>query len=280
MQTVRQRCPSRAAGVMTGLSRMALIAFASLPVHAAVAPATFDEYVGIAWYTSQGADLSQAESVSLSVDLAQTDDRGHGSGEATTSSVLPLPSELDLWLFGGTNPSGIGGTAFTQTWYQFSLDPMAEGLPDVVPITLTASGWVLVESSLADGLVGLTFARIDYPSGQLQATNEDASGGHNGRFSFDRSVPLNVMAGVAQTVSIYLYSHGQGAGEAFFHHGHAYLDPLVEIDAGFPFKDQYQIVYGQGIAAAIPEPSSVAMLTAGLGLLGLVFAVHRQTQAG
>jgi hypothetical protein len=265
----------RTQGVSVGFALVVVLGLTAPSTGAVLVPATFNEYVGISGYTIQGASLEVPESVNLTVTQGQTGNLGSGTGVATASGVLPLVTELDLSLSGGTNSSVIGGTAVVETVYQFSLEPDAGGLPANVPIFLTASGWVTVDTSLPDGFAqGVTMARIMYPGGQVQADNEDAQGGHEGYFSFDLTVgPLNLAAGTAQKITIYLSSHGQalGLGPDFFYHGHAFVDPVIEIDPNFAFKDHFQVVFSQGII--VPEPTTLGLLALG----GLALVRRRRT---
>lgn len=98
-------------------SLIAIIAFAFLlgyanpSVAVSLAPAIFEEYVGLSFYSVLGANNSIAESVNLSVTNEQTGYRGSGTGFATASGVLPVVSEGGLNISGGSNLSGMGGTA-------------------------------------------------------------------------------------------------------------------------------------------------------------------------
>jgi hypothetical protein len=52
-----------------------------------------------------------------------------------------------------------------------------------------------------------------------------------------------------------------------------YVDPLIQIAPGFANASQYSIELSPGIGnsvAAIPEPSTYALMLAGLGVLGIV----------
>jgi hypothetical protein len=239
--------------VLIGLAATVPIGLGAPAPAAVLTQASFQEYVGIAWYSAQGGSDSAAESVSLTVTPDQTDNRGGGTGYATADNVLPLTAAGGLSLFGGSNPSGLGGTAYVQTSYQFVVEPLAAGLPTSVPILLSASGSVTVDTSLTE-FIGTTFARINYPGGQREARNCDAYGCYEGDFAFDDILAFAVPADTARTITFYVYSHGQGFTPDFFYNSTASVHASLQIDPGFTFKDQFRLVYSEGV---LPTPGDV-----------------------
>ena len=239
------------------LAAMVVAAFlgSALPGGAApLAPATFVEYAGIFGTAKEGTDQYLAESVELHLAVA-----GGGGGDAfaRATNVLPVSAEAGLQIDLGQG--NFGATSSVQTRYQFAVEPLAPGLPQFVPVILSASGLVSVDTNSTS--ISHTFARIDHPGGQWQADNYDAYGSYTGVFSFDKSQTLNLPVNTAQTISIYVNTHAQPPGS--YYNTRAFLDPLVEIDPAFPNGDQFRIVYSEGILP-VPLPSSVWLLTSGL----------------
>ncbi len=239
--------------VLIGLAAAVPIGFGVQSPGAALAPATFQEYAGIASYAAQGNSDSAAESVDLTVTPDQTENRGGGTGFATAHNVLPLTAVGGLSLYGGTNPSGLGGTAAVTTSYQFAVEPLASGLPTSVPILLTTSGSVTVDTNLTAG-IGQTFARITYPGGQREARNCDSYGCYEGDFSFGETLAFTVPADTARTITLYVNSHGQGSTPDFFYNSNASVNASLQIDPGFAYRDQFRLVYGAGI---LPTPGDI-----------------------
>lgn len=240
------------------------------PAPAALADATFHEYVGIGGFNAQGADLSAAEIVSLTVRSEDWADRGGGTGHAWTSALQPVSAGLSLNLFGGPNLSGIGGTATTQTRYAYSLVRIDDAAPDAVELLFTGAVRVTVAES--DGFIGQSFARIMISGRQFQVKNCDAHGCYNGVFErhwVDESLGV-VAVGGGGTIDIYNTSHGEGAGVVYTFDSTVFADPVLTV-AG-PWAAAYRIEYSPQIL--VPEPATWLLLPAGLA--GMAVARRRQ----
>ena len=230
-----------------------------------VVAATFDEYVGIGSFSTIGSDLGTAESVDLSVLPANFENRGGGTGTATAGNVLPVAAQTDLHLFGGSNISGIGGTTYVLTTFQFVVEANGLGGDDFLPLIFSAFGSVSVDSNQQ---VGQTFARIttDFV-GQLEVNNYDAFGEYTGNWSQQWDLDFNAARDQVYTITTYARSHGQGSGDSYYFDSSVFIDPIVYFDPDFAASDQYRIVYSPGIIApmpVVPEPSSLALVTVGL----------------
>lgn len=242
---------------------------------AALAPATFDEFVGIGGFTTIGVDLHAAESLSLTVMPGEWDNRGGGTGHAWIDPHRPVSTGIDLDLVGGSNPSGIGATVTTTTRYEFTvvrLDPQA---PAFVDLLFSALSSVQVASNQP---VGHSFGRITvWNYGQFEVNNYDAHGSYTGLFeqSWDR-VPLGAFGvGSTGTIVIYATSHGEGTGPDYVFASEVFVDPTIEIAGGE--GGRYRIDFSQGIAAAVPEPGSGLLFLGALPVL--VLAARRRMAA-
>jgi len=246
---------SRRFGLLLGAIAFAVFLGLAVPASAnSLAPATFVEYAGIFGTAKEGNDQYLAESVSLHLAVP-----GGGGGDAFARATNMPPVSAEAGLQIDLGQGNFGATSTVQTRYQFAVEPLAPGLPQIVPVNLSASGLVSVDTN--SSFISHTFARIDHPGGQWQADNYDAYGSYTGVFSFDKSQTLNLPVNTAQTISIYVLTHAQPPGT--YYNTRAFLDPLIEIDPAFPDRDQFRIVYSEGILP-VPVPSSVWLLTSGL----------------
>ena len=177
--TISTRAHRAMAAAMLGA---VALAFAGAPARAALtpvvlAPATFEEFVGIGSYTQRGTDLQSAESLSLTVLSSQFADRGGGVGHAWINPLHPVSTGIDLHLVGGTNSSGIDGTAATATRYQYTVIKLDPQLPDSVNIGF--SGYASVSVQTNQPLVTPTwfsYAVLWFDNRQFAVRNSDASG--------------------------------------------------------------------------------------------------------
>lgn len=259
------------ASVVAGL----VLTCACVPAIAALAPATFDEYVGIGGYTAIGADTHEAESLSLTVLPSEWDNRGGGTGHAWIDPVDPVSAGVDLDLVGGSNPSGIGATASISIRYEFTVVALAPQAPAVVDLLFSGLSSIQVGSNQP---VGHSLGRITvWGYRQFEVKNYDAYGSYTGSFEerWDR-VPLGSFAvGATGRIDVSANSHGQGFGPDYVFGSEVFIDPTIEI-AG-PDSGSYRIDYSDGIVRAVPEPGALWLW---LAALPLVLHRPRRKRAG
>lgn len=237
------------------------------PVAGALNPATFDEYVGIGSRSAIGADLSLAERVEVALLSSEFDNRGGGAGFARAGDVMPLTAEAVLHLTGGSNLSGIGGTASVETRFQFRIVPHVADLPESVPLIFHAAASVSVACNRPLGPSDRTFARITSPFGQFQARNFDAQGVCTGEFAERWDVPVaSWQVGNIGTIVLQANTHGQGFGSGYgpdyFFDSRAFIDPEIEIDPAFALAGMYSVELSPGIVPASGAPALTISLTA------------------
>ncbi len=254
-------CGSALAPMVTAL----VLTYACAPVMAALAPAIFDEYVGIGGYSTSGADTHEAESLSLTVLPSEWDNRGGGTGHAWIDPFNPVSTGVDLDLVGGSNPSGIGATAVTSIRYEFTVVALVPEAPAIVDLLFSGFSSVQVGSNQP---VGHSFGRITvWGYDQFEVNNYDADGSYTGFFEqrWDR-VPLGSFAvGATGRIDVSANSHGQGFGPDYVFGSEVFIDPTIQI-AG-PDSGSYRIDYSDGIVIVVPEPGTLLLWLAALPVL-------------
>lgn len=242
-------------------------ALAVLPAAAALADATFEEYVGIGSFNAQGVDLLAAETVSLNVRSEDFADRGGGTGHAWVDPVNPVSTGLRLSLLGGPNLSGIGGTAQTRTRYEFTVVRLDDAAPDRVDLSLTAAVQVSVGNSQPDySHTWFSYGVIWIGAQQFGVRNYDANGIYNGVFEqhWDDAALGSFAVGSVNVIELDAYTHGEGAGVAFAFDSTVFIDPTIELVG--PNTGSYRLEYSPAIV--VPEPGSGLLLLAGLAWVG------------
>lgn len=251
----------------------AVFALARVPAHA-LADAEFTEYVGLGMFSAQGVDLHAPEVVSLNVRAEDWADRGGGTGHAWTSAVWPVEAGLRLNMYGGSNLSGMGGTALTRTRYEFSVLRLDDAAPAYVDLSLTAQIDVTVANSQPDNSrTWFSYGTIWVGARSFSVKNYDANGIYNGVFGRRwEGEPLGSFAvGSPYIIEIDTYSHGEGAGVSFLFDSTVFVDPMIEVVG--PDAARYRIEYSPQIA--VPEPALWWLLAAGLPLLARARAQRR-----
>jgi len=247
-------------------------AFADLtPV--VLAPATFEESVGIGSFSNAGTDLFAAESVSLTVLPGQFADRGGGTGSAWIDPVDPVSTRVDLSLIGGPSPSGVGGTVSTRTRYEYTvikLDPLA---PDVVDLSFSGFASVTVENNQPQGApTWFSYAVIWVDSRQFGVRNYDANGIYAGLFeeTWDHVALGSMVVGTKGTIELDAWSHGEGAGPDFLFASRVLIDPTIEVSSpqqAGRYRVEFSSAIGVDAVPGVPEPATCLLTTLGLAAL-------------
>lgn len=232
------------------------------PAEAALAAAEFTESVQLGSFTAQGVDLHAAEVVSLNVLAEDFEDRGGGTAHAWIDPVDPVSTGLRMNMFGGANLSGMGGTAFTRTRYEFSVVKIDAEAPDWVELSFSGAVQVSVANSQPEGVFWPSYGAIWIDSAQFAARNHDAYGYHNGVFEqhWDHHVLGLFAAGSVHVIELDAYTHAEGAGVGFTFDSTVFIDPTLEI--GGPNVGSYRIEYSPAIV--VPEPATWLLMLAGL----------------
>ena len=170
--------------------------------------------------------------------------------DARVVPINPVSTGIDLELTGGTNPSGIGGTAFTQTRYQFTvvrLDPL---LPDVVDSAFSGFASVSVENNQPQGIpTWFSYGLIWVDSREFAVRSLHVTD-YTGLFEDEwHQVPLGSFAvGAIGTIELDAFSHGEGSGPDFRFHSQVLIDPTIEVSS--PNAQGYRVEFSPGIAGA------------------------------
>lgn len=233
------------------------------PAAAALGAAEFTESLQLGSFHADGVDLHAAEVISLNVLAEDFEDRGGGTAHAWIDPQNPVSTGLRMNMFGGSNLSGMGGTAFTRTRYEFSVVKLEEDAPDWVDLSFTGAVQVSVANSQPDyGHTWFSYGFIWINSQQFSVKNYDANGIYNGVFEqhWDDAALGSFAVGSVNIIELDAYTHGEGAGVAFTFDSTVFIDPTIAVVG--PSSASYRIEYSPAIV--VPEPAAWLLLLAGL----------------
>lgn len=208
---------------------------------------------------------------------------GFGSKESTSLGSLDMSNDFgSATAIVGTNPQPFvslnvkssdesegahNASAFGQLGYYVRVNGPAG---TQVPVWMTASGLITYSSSNANLNGTLKFTRDNFstPLVHEELCHHSLFCGTNFRDSFSlKQKELLLEPGARYYVSMVAQAtamtNGGGSGDAT-----VFLDPYFEIDPNFAKASDYTLQFSAGIVQnPVPEPATVAMWLAGLGLL-------------
>ena len=231
-----------------------------------------------------GADDNAAESISLDFSNAGTPPGTHGVATATTSNILPLLADARVDAVDDTDL--FGGTATADIDFTFTIDALDPGPVDVIISTAGAVTLDLTAGPPGTGGSGQASATLQIFHGAsfvpganwaaskscaVQAPHPTIGCSSNTGESFNDSLTATLMVGEVYSGFMRTLVHGQGGGTGFSFHGSAWVDPTVELAAGFdPTLCQIRFSPGITTAGVVPIPAALPLLLSGLAGLGAI----------
>lgn len=248
-----------------------LAALGSLPARAVVVPhAVFEEEAGVATIGYvHGIDPAIAETVSFD---NRIESLARGTARASTTGGSLPRAETSVDFASETNFRYITGGASASVGYYFYLEqtggtPVTDQIPiDIITrggirATANETGWI--SDTYAHALVSIDTHGVDVPKGVHSCIPEPCTGTPK---SFEHAFTGYAVPGQLIQVSLVASVSGGAlqSGGAFA--GEAWVDPVIGISASYTRRDDFRIVFSEGVTA-VPEPSTLWLGGAGFAVL-------------
>jgi hypothetical protein len=215
--------------------------------------ARFDEVLDQAYRGSQ----TEPESFDEVVDVGQ----GHAvMHAATTGGALPTAT-VSI-----STDSFESASASARVEFHFAVEQIVAGSLVSVPIVVTSAGDADVGVDGSDGAIA--YARIDVTgAGETRTTAcappENWGSANCAGDPFDAILHTSALPGGVLTVTIEAFASGGPGASGGSLAASASVDPIVAIDPAFARRDEFRLVFSDGVNP-VPEPSAGAAVLAAI----------------
>lgn len=242
-----------------------------------LSPSIFSEEISVPLITKKG-DTTTPESISLIVN-----DDWHsidGASKTTGGSFLSVHSRFAMSI-GITPWNPYSGGAATDLSYYWAITQTG-GAPysGTVPVIIHTAGYVDYYGLSDGGGVGNLFADATFyligsthgytPSDTKAMPAIDSGYFVPGKYSFNKTFTADIVLDRENRIDLRAYGSGavwKANGSFAFE---AYVDPTIIIDPAFDRKDDFRIIFSNGVSA-VPLPSSLTLMLPGILWLAGVF---------
>lgn len=198
----------------------------------------------------------------------------------TAGGALPR-AEGSMTVDSLTNTTGrLYGTFYARIYYEWTVERVGPGADDPVPIDVHVRGGVDSTVPSSWNMEHLyAQAEIELPDTGRPSEYHLARGCVGpvctpGPISFDDRFSGWAQPGAVYNVTLQVRGAGSDSVDGGPLSFSAWVDPAITISSAFARRDDFRLVFSAGIAP-IPEPSSLLLMSAGLGVV-LAFAMRRQ----
>lgn len=255
---------------------------APLPAAAVVLPpSTFEESTGATSIGDEhGLDPYLPETVSFANSIPSL---AAGAGWATALGGALPRAEGQISITSDTNFRDIWGGSYASVNYYFYLEQLG-GTPvtEQIPIDIVTRGGISASASEHAG-VGDVYAHatvyidthdVDVPQGVHSCIPAPCSGTPK---SFEYAFTGYAVPEQEIRVSLIASMSGAASRRGATFSAHAWVDPRIEISHTYARRDDFRIVFSDGVTP-VPEPSTFSM--GGAGLVALACGLGRRRRRG
>lgn len=226
-------------------------------------PTRFDEVLDDVYHGAQAAP----ESFDEVIDVGQ----GHAiEHAATTGDAVPTATVMV------SANSFESASAFARVEFQFAVEQIVAGSVVQVPILVTGAGDAHVDVTESDSSIafaGLAVSGVGETRTTACAPPENWGGADCSGEPFAAELVVSALPGAIFTVTLEASASGGPGASGGSLAASASVDSTIAIDAAFERRDEFRLVYSEGVYGA-PEPSAAA------GALAAIAAIaHRRRAA-
>lgn len=223
-----------------------------------LAPARFDEVTDDVYRGSP----AEPESIETVIDVGL----GHVVETATTTGGALPTAEVTI-----TANAGESASASARVEFQFGIEQIVAGSPVLVPVVVTGAGDADVSVDGTDGAVASAQLTLSGGGGEIRTTAcappENFPGGDCAGNPFEATLDAAGFPGAVFTVRLDASASGGPAPSSVGSlAASAFVDPVVAIDPSFARRDEFRLLFSEGVNP-VPEPNACAGAFAALTAL-------------